>query len=81
MSEIYVILNESFPVGADLPITEIVSGYYYERLDDASEAIAEIARSAGIETEGGASSVYLPVAGTHLKSDEYYIVELGLDNE
>ena len=79
MSNVYAILNESAPVGVDLVITEIVQPLrwtYEEALAD----LQQIAEENGVYLEDDASSVYVPVGGTHLESDEYYIVELEVSN-
>ena len=75
MSNIYVIINESLPKGSNLVLTEIVPPArwtYQEALDD----LADIAYDNGVEVDAEDSSVYVPVKGTHLETDEYYIIEL-----
>jgi len=79
MSEVFIILNESTPIGVDAPVTE-VQPKYYTSLQAAMDALADIAEDYGIYIEDDANSVYVPVEGTHLESDEYYIVELEKHN-
>lgn len=79
MSNVYAILNESAPMGTDLVITEIVHPLRWT-YEDALADLQQIAEDNGVFLEDDASSVYVPVGGTHLESDEYYIVELGVEN-
>lgn len=74
----YVILNEATPIGATFPITEILQPGY-TNYQAALDGLADIADSAGVDLEDEAS-VSLPVKGTHLETDEYYIVELELSH-
>lgn len=79
MSSVYVIINESLPVGGNFVLTEIVTPArwtYQEALDD----LYDIAEDAGVKLDDDSSSVYVPVAGSHLESDEYYITELVVEN-
>ena len=78
MSYVYVILNESTPLGVDLVVTEIVPPAYWT-YEKALDALATIAEDNGVFLEDDATSVYVPVGGTHLESDEYYVVELEMD--
>jgi hypothetical protein len=74
----YAILNEATPIGAAFPITEILQPVY-TNYQAALDGLADIADDAGVGLEDEAS-VSLPVKGTHLETDEYYIVELELSN-
>ncbi len=80
MSSAFVILNESFPINVDIPTTEIVENKCYPTLQAAMSALADIAEEFDVYVEDDANSVYVPTEGTHLESDEYYIVELEMHN-
>lgn len=77
MATVYVIMNESFPKGADFPLTEVVSPARWT-YDDAVDDLADIARDAGVELDDE-SSVYVPPKGSHLETDEYYIIPLEVE--
>lgn len=73
--DIFVIVNESNPTGTNLVLTEVIQPArysYQEALDD----LADIARDAGVQLDGDESSVFVPVKGTHLATDEYYVMAL-----
>lgn len=75
MASIFLILNEAYPKGVSMPVTEVVNPArwtYQDALDD----LSDIASDAGVVIDGDESSVFLPTKGTHLESDEYYIIEL-----
>ncbi len=78
MATIYVIMNESFPKGADFPLTEVISPGRWT-YNDAVDDLADIARDAGVELDDE-SSVYVPPKGEHLETDEYYIIPLEVED-
>lgn len=75
MDTIYLIINESFPVGMTTPMTEVVQPAW-RTLQDALQGLNDIASEYGLTLEDEETSVFLPVEGTHLESDEYYIIEM-----
>jgi hypothetical protein len=78
MATVYLIMNESFPKGANFPLSEIVSPARWS-YQDAVDDLADIAREAGVELDDE-SSVYLPPKGDHLETDEYYIIPLEVED-
>lgn len=80
MDRVFLIMNESFPTSGDIPITEIVPPAWLD-YQSALGALSDIAADSGLSLQDGESSVYLPVKGTHLDSDEYYIIELEVSDE
>lgn len=75
MSVVYIIMNESLPIGSAFPITDVVHPGRWTRqaaLDD----LSSIADQFGMEFDASASNIFVPTEGTHLESDEYYILEL-----
>lgn len=80
MATTYVILNESVShYAGGMPITEVVQPARWE-YQDALDDLADLAKDNGVELEEGSSSVFLPVQGTHLESDEYYIISLEVED-
>jgi hypothetical protein len=75
MSEVFIILNESEPRGVGSPVTE-VTPYWYDSLQGAMDALASIGEPYGVFLGEDDSSIKIPVDGTSLEYDEYYIVEL-----
>jgi hypothetical protein len=76
---VYAIFNESSPIGSDLVITEVVQPLRFT-YEEALADLQQIAEDNDVYVEDDASSVYVPVMGTHLESDEYYIVEMEVSN-
>jgi hypothetical protein len=81
VKNIYLIMNEA-TVSENYHggiVVEVVSAWGSEQ--SALEGLHLIALESGIELDPGEDSVYLPVTPTsHLESDEYYIVEMELNN-
>jgi hypothetical protein len=78
VTSVYAIFNESAPTGTDLVLTEVVQPLRWS-YDDALQDLRDIAAEAGVTLDSESTSVYVPVKGTHLETDEYYIVELVVD--
>ena len=72
MATVYAVINESLTVGATVALTEVVQPLRY-RYQDALDDLAAIAEENGVYLDDDSTSVYLPVKGTHLESEEYYI--------
>jgi len=75
MTAIFVIINESLPEDSEYELTDVIPvarWSYQDALDD----LAEIADESGIEVGDDDTVISLPVKGTGLKYDNYYVIAL-----
>lgn len=75
---IYLILNESTFANTDNVVTEVVAAF--STLGSATNYIHTLADEFGVFVEDDANSVYLPPEQAYIMSDEYYIVEMELND-
>lgn len=71
---VFVVINE-WTAEDNSTGAAIVDGVYYETMDGAHDALAEIAELFEVHLEAGETSVQLEDVG-RLQYDEYYIQEL-----
>lgn len=79
MSEFYVIINEAQPLGSQNPLSEVLSTGY-KNSQAALDALSEIGREHGVSMDDDDATLSLPVEGTHLEYDEYYIQEIYVED-
>lgn len=79
MPSVFVIINESKPVGSDIVLTEVVPPAR-SSASDIMDDLRDIAHDSGVDIGPDDTSVYVPVKGTHLETDEYYIIELEVED-
>ncbi len=78
MSSAFLILNETTFRGTDQVATEPVS--LHATLQGAMDCLHDLATEHDVFVEDDADSVYLPPQFDHILSDEYYIVEMELND-
>lgn len=74
----YLILNEVTFRGTDQIATEPVS--LHATLQGAMDWLHDLADDNGLIVEPDADSIYVPPLSDHIQSDEYYIIEMELND-
>lgn len=75
---IHLILNETTFRGTGNVATEVAAAFH--SLQSAMDYISDLAEEHDVFAEDDADSVYLPPEFDYVESDEYYIVEMSIDD-